>query len=61
MVGSMQVDVVLEEPRVLYPDLKAARRRLPLLHRAELEHRTSKPFPTLPPTRSYILQQRHTS
>ena len=26
--GCLQADIVLKEPRVLYPDLKAARRRL---------------------------------
>jgi hypothetical protein len=59
--------------RVLYPDLKAARKRLAfcrqsgagfLLHWAELEHRTSKPTPTVmnfpnkatpTPTRPHLL------
>ena len=61
----MQADMVLEEElRTSHLNLKVARnfipqtarRRLSLPHWAELEHRTSKPTPTV----TYILQQGHT-
>jgi hypothetical protein len=35
---SIEVDLGLEEPRVLHPDLNVVRRRLILLHWADLEH-----------------------
>jgi hypothetical protein len=62
--GSMKVNLVLEEPRVLHLDTKAAagkwlqqvtnRRFSSILGRPE--HRTSKPTPTVTP----FLQQGHT-
>ena len=54
--GSIQAGMVLEELRVLHPDSKADRRdsvffrqleRDSLLHWEELEHRPSKPTPTV--------------
>ncbi|EDL83994.1 rCG57216 [Rattus norvegicus] len=66
----MQADLVLEEPRVLYLDPKAARRKL--FHRQPgagslpppgFKHRTLKPTPKgiyiLPPTWPYPLRQVH--
>jgi hypothetical protein len=61
--GDVQIDIVLEEElRVLHLDLKAVSRKL-LLYSVELEHRTSKPTPsvTLHPTRPHLFQQDHTS
>ena len=65
MAGSMaagrQADMVLEkELRVLHLDWQAAGRETPDLARA---FETSKPTPSdiLPPTRTYLLQQVHTS
>jgi hypothetical protein len=69
MAGSMAMrrqTWLLEQPRVLHLDPKAARRTLSPLGRkrggslsqwAELEHRISKPTPTV----MYFLQQGHTS
>jgi hypothetical protein len=36
--GSMQADLVLEKPRVLHLDLKAARRRVSMPRLVELQH-----------------------
>jgi hypothetical protein len=37
-----EADVGLEEPKVLHLDTKESRKGLTLLHRAELEHKTSE-------------------
>jgi len=64
--GNRQADMVLEEPRDLQLDPKAIRRdwllqvsgrRVPSTHWTELEHRTSKPTPTV----THFLQQGHIS
>jgi hypothetical protein len=62
--GSLQADRAQEKPRVLYLDSQAAEtvlcrqlRGSSLLHWEELEHRASKPAPTV----IYFLQQGHTS
>jgi hypothetical protein len=54
--GPTQADMVLQEPRVLHLDLKAARRRQALLHLAELEQEEpSKPSYTV----THFFQQGH--
>ena len=58
-LGSMQADLVLEEPRVLHVDPKAARRRLCItVARCEHIYDISKPWfysNTLPLTRPHLL------
>jgi hypothetical protein len=71
--GNIQAYLILEEPRVLQLDVKAARSRISLAGSqergllpqwAELEHRDLKAHPhsdTFPPTRPHLLPQGHTS
>jgi hypothetical protein len=57
--GSVQADVVLEEPKVLHLDLKAARRRLEFHTRQSLSIGDLKAHShsnTLPPTKPHLLQ-----
>jgi hypothetical protein len=63
--GSVQADMVQEEPKVLYLDLKTTRRdyflqaarRGTLLSCAEFKHKTAKPITIV----THFLQKGHTS